>query len=108
MIIIVAAMLAAADPGADATHNFLVCLRQAKTDASSQKVAPDGFVAFARVRCAGVEAPYRTSIINADVQHGMSRTEAASDAASLVKSYYDERLDDYTAVFKRTGPQQQH
>lgn len=100
IMIAVAAMLAGADPGAEPIHNFIQCLRQAVSDAKSQKVAPDGFVAFARQHCASAEAPYKSSVISADVQHGMSHKEAISDAASLADSYYSERLDDYKVGYK--------
>ena len=93
--IVVAAMLAMAGNGADTRHDFVQCLKQASTDAKSQKVAADGFVAFAKNACGTVEGPFRSTLVSADVSHGMSRKESDSDAASQIGDYYSERLDSY-------------
>lgn len=102
--IVIAAMLGGADPGASSIHNFMQCLHQADADARSQKVVPDGFVAFAKQHCASVETPYHASLVGEDVSHGMSHKEAVSDAASIIDSYYSERLDNYKAFYKRNQP----
>ena len=93
--IVVAAMLAMAGNGTDARHDFVQCLKQASTDAKSQKVGVDGFVEFAKNACGTAEAPFRSTLVNADVSHGMSRKESDSDAASQIRDYYSERLDSY-------------
>lgn len=98
--IVVAALIGSADPSAALIHDFNQCLRQAGSDAQLQKIAPDAFVAFARAHCATAEAPYRASLVSEDVKHGMSHKEAVSDAASIVDSYYSERLDDFKAASK--------
>lgn len=98
--IVVAAMIGSADPSAALIHDFIQCLRQAGSDATSQKIAPDAFVAFARAHCAAAEAPYKSSLVSEDVKHGMSHKEAVSDAVSIIDSYYSERFDDYKAATK--------
>jgi hypothetical protein len=100
--ILIAGMLAGADPSATYIRNFMECLRDVDSEARSQKVAPDGFDAFARQHCANVETPYKASIVTEDVSHGMSRKEAVSDAASVIESYYSERRDNYQAFYKRS------
>lgn len=98
--IAMAAMLAGADPGGGLLHDFVDCLRKASSQASSQKTTPDGLVAFMKGQCASAESSYRASLVNADVQHGMSHKAATSDAESILKSYYDEKLDDYKVAYK--------
>jgi hypothetical protein len=93
--IVVAAMLAMAGNGADTRHDFVQCLKQASTDAKSQKIAADGFVEFAKNACVTVEAPFRSTLVSADVSHGMSRKDSDSDASSQIRDYYSERLDSY-------------
>lgn len=94
MIVAVAAMLAGAGP-AEVRHSFAECLKQASTQAKLQKLAADGFVAFARTNCATAEAPFKSALVDLDVSHGMSRKEALADAAGQVDDYYSERLENY-------------
>lgn len=100
--IVIAALVAGADPSATYIHNFVECLHQVDSDVRSQKLAPDGFDAFARQHCATAETPYRASVVSEDVKHGMSHKDAVSDAASVIDSYYSERHDDYQAFYKHT------
>jgi len=102
--IVIAGLVAGADPSATAIHNFIECLHQVDADARSQKVAPDTFDSFAKQHCASVEGAYHASLVSEDVSHGMSHKEAVSDAASIIDSYYSERRDNYQAYFKRTQP----
>lgn len=102
--IVVAALLGGADPGATFIHNFMQCLHEADANARSQKVAPDSYTAFARQHCTSSEAPYKSSLVSEDVKHGMSHKEAVSDAASILDSYYSERLGNYQAFYKRNQP----
>lgn len=96
MIVIAAAMLLAGGD-ADVRQTFVSCLKTATTQAQQQKVAADGFVAFARTHCAGVEDPFKASLVSANVQHGMSRKESASDASQQVSDYYTEWNDRYAS-----------
>jgi hypothetical protein len=98
--IVVAAMIGGADPSAALIHDFNQCLRQAGSDAKTQKIAPDALVAFMRAHCSSAETPYKASLVTEDVKHGMSHKEAVSDAASIIESYYSERLDDYKVDYK--------
>jgi hypothetical protein len=95
MIVIAAAMLLAGADTSSLRHDFADCLKQASARAKTQKVEPDGFVAFAKSACAGVEAPFVSALTSANVSHGMAKKAAASDAQSQVGDYYSERLDSY-------------
>ena len=99
--ILIAGMVAGADPSATYIRNFMQCLHDVDSDARSQKLAPEAFDAFARQHCASVEAPYKASVVTEDVSHGMSHKAAISDAASVIDSYYSERRDGYQAFYKR-------
>lgn len=97
MIVFVAAMmLAGGDPG-DLRHDFVQCLKGALTQAKTQKMGVDGFVTFAKTTCAGSEAPFKASLVSANVSHGMSKRESLSDAESQLSDYYSEWHDNYAA-----------
>jgi hypothetical protein len=96
-MIVIAAALLLAGSDADVRHDFVSCLKTAATQAQQQKIAADGFVPFARNACAGVEQPFKASLLNANVQHGMSRKDSASDANQQVSDYYSEWKDKYSA-----------
>jgi hypothetical protein len=97
MIVFVAAMmLAGGDPG-DLRHDFVQCLKGALSQAKAQKMGVDGFVAFAKTTCAGSEAPFKASLVTANVSHGMSRRDSASDAESQLSDYYSEWHDNYAS-----------
>jgi len=97
IVLVAAAMLAGGGAGADLRHDFVECLKGASSQAKTQKVGIDGFIDFARTNCANAEAPFKSSLVNANVTHGMSRKESASDAASQLSDYYSEWLDNYKA-----------
>jgi hypothetical protein len=89
-MIVIAAALLLAGSGADVRQSFVSCLKSAATQAQQQKIAADAFVAFARTNCASAEEPFKASLVSANVQHGMSRKESASDASQQVSDYYSE------------------
>jgi hypothetical protein len=96
MIVLVAAMMLAGSD-ADVRHDFVACLKTAQAQAEQQKIGADAFVNFARTACAAAEQPFKAALVNADVQHGMSRKDSASDANQQVSDYYHEWNDRYSA-----------
>jgi hypothetical protein len=96
MIVLAAAMMLAGGD-ADLRHDFVACLKSASTKAQSQKIGVDGFVAFAKSTCADSAEPFKATLVNADIQHGMSRKESNSDAESQLSDYYSEWHDKYAA-----------
>jgi len=96
MIVLAAAlMLAGPDSSADLRHDFVECLKGAVGKAKEQKIAADGFVAFAHTTCAGSEEPFRSALASANLSHGMSRKDSTADANSQVSDYYSEWHDNY-------------
>lgn len=104
IVYVVAALLAGSGAGADLRHEFVECLKGVSTQAKTQKVGVEAFIDFARTNCANSEAPFKASLVNADVTHGMSRKESVSDAASQLNDYYSEWLDNYKADVGTTAP----
>jgi hypothetical protein len=104
MIGIVVTMLLAG-AGADLRRDFATCLKQASSKAQTEKVAADGFVAFARTTCASTEAPFQASLTTTNVSHGMSKKAAATDAADQIESYYTERLENYKIELQPLAPE---
>lgn len=103
MIVIAAAMLlAGAD--ADLRHNFVSCLKNAAVQAEQQKIAANGFLAFARTACASAEEPFKASLVSTNAQHGMSKKDSASDASQQVSDYYSEWNDKYSADAPSAAP----
>jgi hypothetical protein len=96
MIVLVAAMMLVGS-GADVRHDFVACLKTAQNQAEQQKIGADGFVNFARTACASAEQPFKAALVNANVQHGMSRKDSASDANQQVSDYYHEWNEKYAA-----------
>ena len=103
MIGLVVSMLIAGT-GADLRHDFAECLKQADSRAQNQKIAAEGFVDFAKTTCSTSAAPFEASLTSANVSHGMSRKAAAADAADQIKSYYDERLENYKIELQPLEP----
>lgn len=104
MIVVAAAlMLAAGAPGDTLMINFANCLKTAHSKARSQNVTVDNFDAFLRSACASAEEPFKASVLKLDLQHGMSRKDAAADADWMVNDYYSERLDNYKSEMAATG-----
>jgi hypothetical protein len=98
MIGLVVAMLnAGAGGGADLRHAFVQCLKSAAAQAKAQKIGTDGFQAFAQTTCAASEAPFKASLVSANVSHGMSKRESAADAAAQVSDYYSQWDGNYAA-----------
>ncbi len=104
MIAFAAAMLLAGADQASLRHTFAECLTTASTRAKNQKVAPEGFIDFARAACDGSAEPFRSALTETNVSHGMSRKAAASDAASQVDDYYSERLENYKIEIEPLPP----
>ena len=94
MIGLILTMLLAGS-GADLRHDFAECLKMADTKAQNEKVAPDGFVDFVRTTCSTAADPFEASLTTANVKNGMSKKAAAADAATQIKDYYTERLENY-------------
>ena len=95
--LVVSMLIAGAGSGADLRHDFVQCLKTAAAQAKAQKIGTDGFQAFAQTTCAASEAPFKASLVSANVSHGMSKRESAADAAAQVSDYYSQWDGNYAA-----------
>jgi hypothetical protein len=95
--LVVSMLIAGAGGGADLRHDFVQCLKTAAAQAKAQKIGTDGFQAFAQTTCAASEAPFKASLVSANVSHGMSKRESAADAAAQVNDYYLQWDGNYAA-----------
>ena len=108
MILIAAALMLAGGDQGTLRQSFSACLKQANSEAKVANVGVDGFIAFVKSKCENVAGPFQTSLIDSNVNHGMSKKSAASDAASQVDDYYSERLENYKIELEPLPPAKPH
>ena len=99
MLALSLALLLAGGNDDSARAHFTGCLKTAYEKAGDQKIAPDGYAAFARQACAAEVAGFRSSVISYDVKAGWTRKKAEPDADSQVGDY----LADWSDRFRDKG-----
>jgi hypothetical protein len=109
MIVLVAAsavFLAASQAALNApTNAFKACLKQADAKAKSEKVAGDGFEAYARTTCASQLSGLRAAVISFNMKNGMSRKTATNDAELTVADWLDGSVEHYKFMAGVNQPQ---
>ena len=98
MISLLIAMAAAAPTAATVSTDrkaFVQCLRDASNKAKSDKIALDGFDAFAMVQCQAQANTLKDALIGVDVSRGVARKTAASDAQLQVEDHLASAKDNY-------------
>ena len=93
MLALTLALLLAGGTDDSARAHFTACLKTAYEKGSNQKIAPDGYAAFAKQACAAEIEGFRSSVINYDVKAGWTRKKAEPDADSQVDEYISEWSD---------------
>jgi len=87
---------------------FRVCLKEATTKASSEKVAPDAYDAYVRNACSGPLGSFKSAAANFDMKNKMSRTAANADAEAMARDFLSSMLERYEYDFaKLNGPPKQ-
>ena len=74
------------------------CLKEAVTQAKTDKVAADAFAAFANQRCGKSAASFKSALVNFDTKNKVSRRQAESDAQSQIDEFVTTAADMYTAA----------
>lgn len=74
---------------------FWSCVKEQRTKAKDQKVAPDSFEAYLRSACGTQLEALRSAIHAVDVKNGMAAKAAASDAKSSIDDYVSEPVNNY-------------
>ena len=99
MIALALALMLAGATDNSARAQFTACLKTAYEKGGDQKIAPAGYMAFAKLSCAAEIAGFRTSVIGYDVKAGWTRKKAEPDADSQVGDY----LDEWSGRFRDKG-----
>jgi hypothetical protein len=79
---------------------FQTCLKDAVDKASAQKVASDGYEAFARTSCRGQIDSFKSAVIGFDMKNRMSRKDAGGDADSMIADFVSGSADHYRYVLQ--------
>jgi hypothetical protein len=97
-VIIAAALQATVAAGP--RREYVACLKTAVSQASGQKIAPDGFAAFAQQSCSAIEQNFKAELVKFLTKNGMSKSSAAEDANLQIEDYVysaEERYRDQVA-----------
>ena len=78
------------------------CLKQASSQATAQKIAPDQYSAFAQQRCAASADSFKSALVSFDVKNGVKKSQATADAQLQVDDYLAMSAEKYQS---RTAPQ---
>lgn len=85
IVTIMSSVLALAAVQSAATNSardgLRTCIREASTQAKTDKVAVDAFLAFAKGRCATQEQSFTAAIWAFDAKNKISKKQSAEDAA---------------------------
>ena len=74
---------------------FRVCLKEATSKASNDKVAANGFEAYVRTNCGGQLGAFKGAVIKFDMGNKMSRKASDDDADSMIADFMGSALDNY-------------
>lgn len=100
VMMIASAIWAAAfqSTAADSARTALrTCIKQAATEAKSQKVANDAFAAFARQKCAAQATSFKSAVWAFDSKNKVSRKQSESDAEFQIEDFVTSAADRYAA-----------
>ena len=87
---------------------FRVCLKEANTKATSEKVAPDAFDAYVRSVCSGQLSSFKSAAKSFDMKNKMSSKAASDDADAMIGDFLSSALERYEYDFsKLNGPAKQ-
>ena len=101
IILALTSMMAAASlqtAAADSSRKeFVACLRTAVEQAKAQKIAGDGFAAFAHQQCATIEGSFKSAMVTFDVKNKVAKKQAETDAQGAIDDYVLSATDHYHA-----------
>ena len=99
-IVIASAIFAAAfqTSAADGARSaFRTCIKQASTEAKTQKVANDAFSAFVKTKCAAQESSFRSAVWAFDSKNKVSKKQSESDTQFQIDDFMTMAADKYAA-----------
>ena len=100
VMMIASAMYAAAfqSAAADGARNALrTCIKQAATEAKTQKVANDAFTDFVRQKCTAQETSFKSAIWAFDSKNKVPKKQSESDAEFQIEDFVTSAADRYAA-----------
>lgn len=68
-------------------REYVACLKTAVSQASGQKIAPDGFAAFAQQSCSTIDQSFKSELVKFLTKNGMSKKTAGEDADLQIEDY---------------------
>jgi hypothetical protein len=86
---------------------FKVCLREASSKASNDKVAADGFDAYVRQACTAQLDEFKGAIVKFDMSNKMSKKASGEDADAMIADFVSSALDHYQYVTGGNGATKQ-
>jgi len=89
------------------TTAFRGCLHDAATKAATEKVNADTIESYLRNACTVQMSSLSEAIIAFRIKNGMSKKQAASDAAMTVDDYVSTRADNYKFTAGQNAPKPQ-
>ena len=102
--VIVAATLQAT-VAAGPRKEYVACLKTAVSQASAQKLAPDGFAAFAQQNCSSIEQSFKAELVKFLTKNGMAKNTAAEDADLQIEDYVFSAEQRYRDQVEHAAPQ---
>lgn len=98
VIALAAVQTAAADSSRTELRN---CLKEAVQQAKVDKIASDGFAAFATARCGSAANGLKSALVSFDVKNKVPRRRAESDAQLQIDEFVTMAADKYTAALPK-------
>jgi hypothetical protein len=74
------------------------CLKQAVEAAKSEKVAADGFPAFASARCGTAANSLKAALVSFDLKNNVARARAEADAQEQVDEFVEMAAESYATA----------
>ena len=84
---------------------FRVCLKEATTKASQEKVAPDGIEDYLRQNCTTQLGGLKSALVAFSIKNGMAKKTAAADADMTIDDYVASPADKYRFMSTLKTPQ---
>jgi hypothetical protein len=78
---------------------FISCLEKARESAKAEKVAGDGFDAYARQSCAPTGEKFKAALIAFDMKNKVARARALADAEVQI----DDFISGEASIYKRSA-----
>ena len=79
----------------NARQQLVQCLKSAATKAEADKLAPDGFAAFAQQNCTAQADGLKAAIWTIDAKNKVSRKQSEADVALQIEDYLATAEDRY-------------